>query len=394
MSSSAGMWQAIRCPSARCCSGGGVSSQIGAHAARAARGEGAAPLHLGGARERPLQEDARALVVRVRHRHGGQERLGVGVVGRREHGLDRAELDDLPQVHHRDVVGEIAHHGEVVGDEHERGFAAGLELAQEVDDRRLHRDVERGDGLVGDHHVRVAGERPGDGDALLLATRQLVGLPPGQLRRQPHDLEEVGELPAGGLAREVAEPPEGAADRVAHGVTRVERAVGVLEDHLELSAERPRAPVDRDGADLRVPQVDPAPGGGLEPAQHPGEGRLPRARLADDGERPGLRRLEIDLVERPHGPSADPEPAPPAGGRPSGAGRRPPWPAGRPRRRGRPATASRRTHGGELARADAPDAVLRVPGHVGQGDGGGQAAAGIGVHAPAGEPAADRTLAR
>ena len=47
--------------------------------------------------------------------------------------------------------------------------------AQQVDDRGLHRDVERGGDLVADEQRRLGGERAGDRDPLALAARQLIG---------------------------------------------------------------------------------------------------------------------------------------------------------------------------------------------------------------------------
>ena len=48
-----------------------------------------------------------------------------------------------------------------------------LELDEQVEDRRLHRDVERRGRLVADDEARVAGERARDRDALLEAAREL-----------------------------------------------------------------------------------------------------------------------------------------------------------------------------------------------------------------------------
>ena len=49
-----------------------------------------------------------------------------------------------------------------------------LEVAQQVEDLGLDGDVERGGRLVGDDQARVAGDRPGDQDALRHAAGQLV----------------------------------------------------------------------------------------------------------------------------------------------------------------------------------------------------------------------------
>ena len=51
---------------------------------------------------------------------------------------------------------------------------AALHVVEEVEHLRLHRDVEGRDGLVGDQHLRLHGERAGDGDALALAAGELV----------------------------------------------------------------------------------------------------------------------------------------------------------------------------------------------------------------------------
>ena len=56
--------------------------------------------------------------------------------------------------------------------------AAGIvtaEAFEQVEDLRLHRDVEGRHRLVADDELRLGDHRPGDGDALALATGELVG---------------------------------------------------------------------------------------------------------------------------------------------------------------------------------------------------------------------------
>ncbi len=123
------------------------------------------------------------------HRGGGdghrrEQRLGVGVVGRREHLVGVALLHDGAEIHDDDAVGQVAHHREVVADEQQRGFEAVLNVGQQAGYRGLHRYIERRDRLVGDHHRRVAGEGAGDADALLLAAGQLTRFAEGEIARQ------------------------------------------------------------------------------------------------------------------------------------------------------------------------------------------------------------------
>ena len=199
LSSSAGMWQAMRWPRPSALLGRRRLVADRAHASRAARAERAAAHGVGRAGQRALEQDALALRVGVRDRHRGEQRLGVRMVGRREDVLDAPVLHHLAQVHDRDVVGEVADHGEVVRDEDQRGLAGRLQLVEQVDDRRLDRDVQRRDRLVGDDDVRVAGQRPRDGDPLLLAARELVGL-----RARP---ARPGASPRRGAARPPAARP-------------------------------------------------------------------------------------------------------------------------------------------------------------------------------------------
>ena len=50
-----------------------------------------------------------------------------------------------------------------------------LQLDEQVEDRRLHGDVERRGRLVADDELRVAGERARDRDALLQPAGELPG---------------------------------------------------------------------------------------------------------------------------------------------------------------------------------------------------------------------------
>jgi hypothetical protein len=59
-------------------------------------------------------------------------------------------LDDLAVLHHRHAVGDIGHHGQVVADQDQRRAVLAHQLAQQVQDLGLSRDVQGGGRLVGD----------------------------------------------------------------------------------------------------------------------------------------------------------------------------------------------------------------------------------------------------
>ena len=91
-----------------------------------------------------------------------------------EHGGGGAALDDATGLHDEDVVAEVMHQGEVVADEDQGQAQLVAQAHQEADDLGLERDVEGGDGFVGDDQVGLEGQGAGDGDPLALAAGELV----------------------------------------------------------------------------------------------------------------------------------------------------------------------------------------------------------------------------
>ncbi len=268
----------------------------------AARVEVAAARRVGRIGHLAAQQDAAALVAqaRVGQRHGGEERLGVRVHRALVQLVGVGHLDQLADVHHRDPVTDVLDHAEVVGDEEVGQVELALQVLQQVDDLRAHRDIERGDRLVGDHQARVERERAGDADALPLAAAEGVRVAAHVLGAQPHPAEQLGDailqLPAGGDLVD----PQRIGDDLEDGHARVQRRVGILEDHADV------APVRLEIAEVELRQVDrPAvplviedlPAGGVVGADDraPG-GRLAAARLADQAEGLALADEEVDPV--------------------------------------------------------------------------------------------------
>ena len=76
-----------------------------------------------------------------------------------------------------------------------------LQVAQQVEDRRLHGDVERGDRLVGDEQRRRDRERAREPDALPLPARELVRVAVPQLRPQADRVEQLAHASVDVAAR-------------------------------------------------------------------------------------------------------------------------------------------------------------------------------------------------
>ena len=104
-------------------------------------------------------------------------------------------FDDLALLHHDHVVGDAPDDIEIVGDEQHRHADLLLQVLEELQDLRLHGDVERGRRLVGDEEVRAVGERHRDHHALALAAGELMrigaealaGIGDADLLEQLHD---------------------------------------------------------------------------------------------------------------------------------------------------------------------------------------------------------------
>ena len=190
---------------------------------------------------------------------------------------------------------DVADDGQVVGDEQVGQAELALEVLQEVDDLRPHRDVERRHGLVGDDEVGLQGQRPGDADALSLTAGEGVRVTIGGVGGQPASLEQRDDLIAGGLRRLHHGRGRRAARRRAASTDhpRVQRGVRVLEHQLHVAAAgAARSPVV-------VGDV-----GALEAGSRPRPGRCGAARRGRRSSCP-IRTRRRGRASRPGGRSND-----------------------------------------------------------------------------------------
>ena len=193
------------------------------------------------ARQVALEQDplAGALAARVGQRDRRQQRLRVRV--RRAARTARAcrDLDDLAEVHHRDAVGDVPHHRQVVRDEHVAQAELVAQVVEQVDDAGLDRHVQRRHRLVQDEQARVQRERAGDADALPLAAGELVRVARGVLGVEPDQCHQLAHARRAARRRDATLwMTSGSAMSRLHLHARVERGVRVLEDELDVAAQR------------------------------------------------------------------------------------------------------------------------------------------------------------
>src|SRR5947209_20323183 len=84
------------------------------------------------------------------------------------------DFNDLAEIHDRDAPADMLDDGYIVGNEQIGKPELLLQIAEQVDDLRLNRDVERRNRLVADDEPGIERQRAGDADALALSTREFV----------------------------------------------------------------------------------------------------------------------------------------------------------------------------------------------------------------------------
>ncbi len=166
--------------------------------------------------------------------------------GRGEELAGRRELDDAPQVHDADAVRDMVDHREIVRDEEVSEPHPPLQIAHQVQNLRLHRNVERRGRLVADEKARLRRQRTGNRNPLALTAGELVriadavggGEPDlGQQRRDP------GVDCRFRRARFLRD--DGLGDDVGNSPPRIEACVRVLKDHLHAAARAALPPRSR-----------------------------------------------------------------------------------------------------------------------------------------------------
>jgi hypothetical protein len=223
--------------------------------------------------------------------------------------LGRPRFDDDPEVHDRDLVGDLPDHRQVMRDEQVGHVPLPLQIAQQVEDAGLDAHVQRGDRLVQDQDPRPQRQRPGDADALPLPAGELAGEPDGCVRVKAHGRQQLTDpvWPARDLVY-----AQRLTDDFSDREPWIERGVGILEHHLQVPPQWPQ-PAIIQARELGAVQLDAARGRLLQPHEQPGHRGLAAAGFPDQAEAPAGLEIQADAADRVHGGvgaepgAADPE---------------------------------------------------------------------------------------
>ena len=194
------------------------------------------------------------------------------------------QLDYPAEVHDRDAVGDMSNHSQIMADKQVGEAQPALQLLKQIDDLRLDRNVQRGDGLVANDQLRVQRKRAGNADALPLSAREFVRIPVGVAFAEPDRLHELANPlePLRCGHRQVLDERLGN-DRL-HSHPRIETRLRVLEDHLHARTHPPDLARLRVG-ELHAIECDLSFRDAAQLKDGAAGGCLSAARLADQTER-------------------------------------------------------------------------------------------------------------
>ena len=171
-------------------------------------------------------------------RNGGEKALRVVRLRVGEDLVRLSLLDDFARAHDGDAVGHVPNDAEVVRDEEVAQTEALLQARQEIQNLRLHGDVEGRRGFVADDEPRLHRERPGNGDALALSAREGVRKTLGRAFRQSRLAKQFSDPFEAFLGRPFGvERDHALFERFAHRHAWIEGREGILKDDLRGPAQ-------------------------------------------------------------------------------------------------------------------------------------------------------------
>ena len=222
------------------------------------------------------------------------------------------ELDHVAEIHHRNAVGDMLDHREVVGDEEIGEAELLLQILEQVHHLGLDGDVEGTHRLIADDQAGAQGQGASDADPLALPAAEGVRVAIHVLGLEADAAEQFGHL-GPHVALGLAVDLQGLADDVEDGHAGIQRGEGVLKDDLHLAAQFLQAGLVQLGHInhlIALAEEHLAGGWLVGPQDHAAGGGLAAAALAHQAERLPLMEGEAYAVHGAHMPDGAPHKAP------------------------------------------------------------------------------------
>ena len=105
-----------------------------------------------------------------------------------------SEFDNLSQIHHGDMMADVSHDAQIVGNKQQRDVALGLNRAKKIDNLRLDRNIQGRHRFVGDDHPRLHRQGSRNPDSLPLPPAEFVRKALPVIGIQPDGLENRSDF--------------------------------------------------------------------------------------------------------------------------------------------------------------------------------------------------------
>ena len=205
------------------------------------------------------------------------------------------EFDQPSAPQHGNAVRDAPDDGQIVADEQQAQPAFPLNVEQQLQDRRLDRDIQRGSRFIRNDHLGLWGQGAGDGNALTLPAREFMRQAVEHLVRQANPVKQPADLLPQRRAGQATMDGQRFVNGLAGGETRVEAGEGVLKDHLDTApgpAQRCTAQAGNVLAiDQHLPFVIQVQSGG-----YPAQRRLARSAFSNQRQCLARRKRQGDVV--------------------------------------------------------------------------------------------------
>src|SRR6202049_1135990 len=218
------------------------------------------------------------------------------MIGRGEKLRGRTRLDDAYQIHDDHAVADVLHDAEVMADEQIRKVQRSLQIHKQVEYLRLDGDIERGDRFVAHQELRLYRQRARDADARTLAAGKLMRKSAHQRRVQADPVELQTDILYLLPQADESVNHRRLADDIDHAHSRIQRCVGVLENHLHLELLLTGRRRGKTAERLSLPQAL-ACRQWKQPDREPPQGRFSAAGLADQTDDLACADRQVDMID-------------------------------------------------------------------------------------------------
>ena len=208
-----------------------------------------------------------------------------------------SKLHHRSKIHHADLIRQELDHRKVMRNEQIRKIGGCLQALEQIDDLRLHRNVERGNRLVANHQLGLDRQGARDANSLTLTARELVRISLVIIITQAALLHQIQHVFLDLVARNDSVHLDRLGKDVSNRGSGRQRGIGILENDLHIGAEMAHLRIVILGDVLSV-EDDLSAAGGMELEHRSSHRGLSATGLSNDAKRFSCLEGEGYVVNR------------------------------------------------------------------------------------------------